>query len=597
MASATSFEEASSQLNLINDLASSTSSYVRSHKDNPVAWQQWTPATISLAKKSGRLIFLSIGYSACHWCHVMEQESFTSPEVATVLNGNFIPVKVDREARPDIDDVYMNYVTATTGSGGWPLNVFLTPELEPVFGGTYWPGPGSSSLPRLAAETGDQLTFLDILEKLRNLWSTQQQRCIQSAKTISQQLKEFASEGSHSQSSASGTASEDPEPLDIDVMEDAFDHFMARYDPVNGGFSPSSPAPKFPTPPNLTFLLRIGASITSTSTRFGFPDPIPSILGEEACALAASMSLHTLLAMSRGGLRDQLGYGFHRYSVTSDWNLPHFEKMLCDNAQLLCCYCDAWALSRDPEILGTIYSLVGYLTSPQSPIISAEGGFFSSEDADSVSSIGTEKREGAFYVWTLKELKATLQSERNGNILARHYGATADGNVPYENDPHDEFLGQNVLRIVSTPSLLAKEFGLPEAEIVKIIKDGRQKLRLHRENTRERPEVDEKILAGWNGLAIAALCRASATLRDIDPAKSERCKIVALEAAQCIRSSLYDHETSTLKRYFSPRLSKKAASTLAYLDDYAYMTHACIALYEITFSEEWLRWADDLQSK
>ncbi len=530
----------------------------------------------------------------------MERESFSSPEVARILNENFIPIKVDREARPDIDDIYMSYVTATSGSGGWPLNVFLTPDLEPVFGGTYWPGPGSSSLPRLAPGSEDRLSFLDILEKMRDVWSTQRQRCIQSAREITQQLKDFASEGSYSSSSASGTESEAPEPLDIDVMDDAFDHFMSRYDPVHGGFSPSSPAPKFPTPSNLTFLLRIGASIASTSTRFGFPNPIPSILGKEACTLSASMSLHTLLAMSRGGLRDHLGYGFHRYSVTSDWKLPHFEKMLYDNAQLLSCYCDAWALSRDPEILGTIYSLVEYFISWDSPIFHAEGGFFASEDADSALAKGSEreeKKEGAFYVWTLKDLKATLQSERDGNILARHYGVRADGNVPYENDLHDEFMGQNVLHVSSTPSILAKEFGLPEAEIVKIIKDGRQKLRAHREHTRDRPDVDEKVLAGWNALAISALCRASATLRDVDAARSEKCEATALKAAHFIRSSLYDREGRTLKRYHSPRLSKEADSTPAYLDDYAYMTQACLALYEITFAEEWLRWADELQSK
>jgi uncharacterized protein YyaL (SSP411 family) len=588
------------KFDLINDLASSSSSYIRSHKDNPVAWQQWSPSSIRLAKRFNRLIFLSIGYSACHWCHVMERESFSSPEIAKVLNENFIPIKVDREARPDIDEVYMNYVTATTGSGGWPLSVFLTSDLEPVFGGTYWPGPGSNSLPRLASESEDRLNFLDILEKMRDVWSTQQQRCIQSAKVITQQLKDFAAEGSHSHSNTPETDSEEPEPLDIDVLDDALDHFASRYDPIHGGFSPSSPAPKFPTSPNLTFLLRIGASIAATSTRFGFPDPIPSVVGEKACTLAASMSLHTLLAISRGGLRDHLGCGFHRYSATSDWNLPHFEKMLYDNAQLLCCYCDAWALSHDPEILGTIYSLVEYFTSSNSPIVNAEGGFFASEDADSMpskSSEKDEKREGAFYVWTLKELQTILRSERDSNLLARHYGMMANGNIPYENDPHDEFMGQNVLHIAATPSVLAKEFGLPEADIVKIIKDGREKLKADRENTRDRPDVDEKIIAGWNGLAIAALCRASSTLRHVDASRSEQCRTSALKAARFIRSSMYDFKTKTLERYCSPMLSKRAETTPAYVDDYAYMTHGCLALYEVTFEEEWLRWADDLQSE
>ena len=309
-----------------------------------------------------------------------------------------------------------------------------------------------------------------------------------------------------------------------------------------GGFGPSRPAPKLPTPPNLTFLLRIGASIASMSTRFGLSPPIPSILGEEPCTLAASMSLHTLRAMSRGGLRDHLGYGFHRHSVTSDWN-PYFEKMLYDNAQLLCCYCDAWALSHDAEIIGTIYSLVEYFTSSGSPIVNRDGGFFASEDADSIlSKISTEdgKREGAFYVWPLKDLQGALQSERDSNLLARHYGVTANGNIPCENDPHDEFMGQNVLHIAATTSVPAKEFGLAEAEIVKIIKDGRKKMRADRERNRSRPDVDEKIISGWNGLAIAALCRASATLKDVDASRSKQCKTSALKAAQFIRSSMYE---------------------------------------------------------
>lgn len=600
MASAAGSTAVSGTAKFSNDLASSSSSYVRSHKDNPVAWQQWSSSTISLAKRSNRLIFLSIGYSACHWCHVMERESFCSPEIAKELNQSFVPIKVDREARPDIDEIYMSYVTATTGRGGWPLNVFLTPNLEPVFGGTYWPGPGSPLLPMFAAGPEGRLTFLDVLEKMRDVWSTQQERCIRSAKEITRQLKDFAAEGSRSGSCAAGRDPGESEPLDIDIIDDALDHFVTRYDPVYGGFSPSSSAPKFPTPPNLTFLLRVGASVASTSTRFGFSDPIPSILGQEACTLAASMSHHTLLAMSRGGLRDHLGYGFHRYSVTSNWSLPHFEKMLYDNAQLLCCYCDAWTLSHDPEILGTIYSLVEYFTASDSPIVSTEGGFLASEDADSYTSKDSTrelKREGAFYVWTLKELQATLESERDGNILARHYGVMVDGNVPYENDPHDEFIGQNVLHINATPSLLAKEFGLPKSEIVKIVKDARKKLRAHRESTRTRPDVDDKLITSWNGLAIVALCHASNTLRDIDSDRSESCKAAALRTASFIRSTLYNSDSHALIRYSSSRLSHKADSNPAYLDDYASMTHACLALYEITFEEEWLRWADDLQSK
>src|SRR5271170_7262533 len=311
----------------------------------------------------------------------MQHESFSSPEVAAVLNTSFIPIKVDREARPDIDEIYMNYVNATTGSGGWPLNVFLTPNLDPVFGGTYWPSPGSSPLQRISNNSEDApLSFLDILIKMRDIWSTQQDRCSQTAKSSTQQLREFAAEGTHSQpqSKATEPPTSTPEPLDLDLLDDALTHFISRYDPINSGFSTPS-SPKFPTPPNLSFLLRIGASITTTSTRFGFPAPVPPILGKISCANAATIALRTLQCISRSGLRDHLGQGFHRCSVTSDWNLPHFEKMLYDNAQLLSCYCDAFALSHNPEILGTIYSLVEYFTAPDSPIVNPSGGFYSSE--------------------------------------------------------------------------------------------------------------------------------------------------------------------------------------------------------------------------
>ena len=533
----------------------------------------------------------------------MQHESFSSADIASILNGSFIPIKLDRESRPDIDEIYMNYVTATTGSGGWPLNVFLTPSLDPVFGGTYWPSPESNSLPRMSSTSADEapLNFLDVLKKMRDIWSTQQERCTLSAKDATQQLKDFAAEGMHgnSQTSTFEVDGDAPEPLDLEILDDALDHFMSRYDPLCGGFSPPTPtAPKFPTPPNLSFLLRVGAAIASTSTRFGFPAPVPPILGEETCAQAATMALHTLLSISRSGLRDQLGRGFHRYSVTADWNLPHFEKMLYDNAQLLGCFCDAFALSHDPQILGTIYSLVEYFTAPNSPIISSYGGFYSSEDADSESSKGTshaESREGAFYVWTLKEFQNIL-GVRDANIIARHFGVSPDGNVPYEHDLHDEFLAQNILRIAVTPSILAKEFGMVESEIVKIIKAGRSKLAEWREKERPKPKVDNKIIAAWNGLAISALARATKTLAEIDERRSRNCLEAAEKAAKFIRSSMYD-STGKLERIFARQKDREVSEHVseAFVDDYAYMTQAYLRLYDITFNDEYLQWANGLQ--
>ena len=534
----------------------------------------------------------------------MDRESFSSPETASLLNRSFLPIKVDRESRPDIDEIYMNYVTATTGSGGWPLNVFLCPNLEPVFGGTYWPARGKAS-PRAAALAEESPTsFLDVLEKMAEVWSTQKQRCILSARETTRQLRDFAAEGSHSQSSVRAIYGNGagPEPIDLDLLDDALDHFVARYDATHGGFtSPALSAPKFPTPPNLAFLLRIGASIETTSTRFGFPPPVPPILGKAACENAASMALHTLLSMSRSGLRDHLGHGFHRYSVTTTWNLPHFEKMLCDNAQLLSNYCDAFALSRNPEILGTIYSLVEYFTSADSSIVNLAGGFYASEDADARPE-GTptdgEKREGAFYVWTLKEFQAVL-GPKDVRVLARHFGVNSDGNVSYEHDAHDESLGQNVLHIAATPSVLARDFGMSEKEIITIIKAGKGKLQDHRRRQRPSPDVDTHIIAGWNALAISALARAANTLVDIDQARSSRCRDAAQRTAEFIKKHSYDPSTGRLRRIAAPLAANKtiAEEDCAFVDDYAYLTQACLSLYDLTFEEAYLEWAHELQGE
>jgi uncharacterized protein YyaL (SSP411 family) len=534
----------------------------------------------------------------------MQHESFSSPDVADILNASFIPIKVDRESRPDIDEIYMNYVTATTGSGGWPLNVFLTPDLQPVFGGTYWPGPGASPSRRRPSTAGSDevsLTFLDILQKMEEVWKTQRERCIESAADITRQLLEFAQEGTHthSQVAVKGGPGEPPEPLELDLIDDALDHFVSRFDTVHGGFSPASPtAPKFPTPPNLAFLLRIGASITTTSTRFGFPSPVPPILGNQSCSNAATMALHTLMTISRSGLRDHLGHGFHRYSVTADWNLPHFEKMLYDNALLLGCYCDAWALARDPEILGTIYSLVEYFTAPDSGIANPEGAWFSSEDADShpSHSVGSSEeleKEGAFYVWTLKEIQSLFGNETHATVLARHFGVKSNGNVAPEHDVADELLNQNVLHIAATPSVLAKELGLSETEIVQVIKDGRKKMAAYREKSRPRPAVDTKIVAAWNGLAISALVRANNTLADVDVERSTRCKEAAIKAADFVRRELYNETTGRLKRVYSKEGRKE--DDVGFVDDYAYMSLAAHAIYDLTFDETYLDWADRLQ--
>ena len=563
---------------------------------NPVAWQMWGPEALGLAKKHNRLLFVSIGYAACHCtskritqqifglerptyssclgCHVMERESFCSPEVAKLLNTHFIPIKIDREERPDVDAIYMNYVQATTGSGGWPLNVFVTPDLEPVFGGTYWPGPNNSMTAVGRAVTGT-VGFVDILEKMRDVWAHQEGRCRESAKEITRQLRVFAEEGVHSHQL--GERGEG-EGLEIELLEEAFQHFRKNYDKINGGFST---APKFPTPVNLGFLLRLGQ----------WPQTVKDVVGETECQHASNMAVHTLRNMARGGIRDQIGYGFARYSVTKDWSLPHFEKMLYDQAQLLDIYLDAFLKTRDPEMLGAVYDIATYLTSP--PMGASTGGFFSAEDADSYpSKSDTEKREGAYYVWSLKEFHDVL-GEKDGEICARFYGVSADGNVASQNDPHDEFISQNVLKVTTTPSALAKKMGIPEASISQTLKSGRQKLREYRENNRPRPALDDKIIVCWNGLAIGALSRTSAALQSIDPTKASECLQAAVSAVVFIKKELFDPETKTLYRVYR----EGRGSTPGLCDDYAFFIHGLIDLYEATFDDSYLEFADVLQKR
>ena len=504
----------------------------------------------------------------------MERESFCSPEVAQLLNTHFIPIKIDREERPDVDAIYMNYVQATTGSGGWPLNVFVTPDLEPVFGGTYWPGP-NNSMTAVGTAVAETVGFVDILEKMRDVWIQQEGRCRESAKEITRQLKEFAEEGVHSHHM--GEKGEG-EGLDIELLEEAFQHFQKKYDKINGGFST---APKFPTPVNLSFLLRLQQ----------WPQTVKDVVGETEYQHASNMAIHTLRKMARGGIRDQIGYGFARYSVTKDWSLPHFEKMLYDQAQLLDVYLDAFLSTRDPEMLGAVYDIATYLTSP--PMAAPGGGFFSAEDADSYpSKSDSEKREGAYYVWSLKEFHDVL-GDKDGDICARFYGVTADGNVASQNDPHDEFISQNVLNVTTTPSTLAKKFGIPEASITQTLKSGRQKLREYRENHRPRPSLDDKIIVCWNGLAVGALSRTAAALQSIDPTKASACLEAAVSAVDFIKKELFDLQTKTLFRVYR----EGPGSTPGLCDDYAFFIHGLIDLYEATFDESYLKFADLLQKR
>ncbi|KAF1970184.1 hypothetical protein BU23DRAFT_557074 [Bimuria novae-zelandiae CBS 107.79] len=532
--------------------------------NNPVAWQTWSPEALKLAKQSDRLIFISIGYAACHWCHVMERESFENAEVAAILNAAFVPIKVDREERPDIDRIYMNYMQASTGAGGWPLNVFLTPDLQPIFGGTYWPGPGSTT-------AGGHVGFVDILGKMRDVWRTQRQRCVDSAQDVTAQLREFAQDGSISRKEGA-----DQDGLDVELLEEAFEHFAARYDTTHGGFGA---APKFPTPSNLAFLLRLSQ----------YPQVVADVVGAKECSAAKNMAVATLAAMSRGGIHDHLGGGFARYSVTRDWSLPHFEKMLYDQAQLLPLYLDAYLLTRDADYLATAHDIAAYLTSP--PMIADTGGFFSAEDADSLyRASDREKREGAFYVWTYIEFQNVL-GDRDADILARHYNVQDEGNVDPEHDAHDELINQNVLAVKGTPAALAKEFALSTEDIETILAEGRTKLLVHRLKERPRPALDDKIVVSWNGLAIGALARTAASLAASDLSRATEYLAAAEKTAAFLKTQLYNAQSHTLLRVYR----EGPGNVQGFADDYAYLISGLIDLYEATFDDSYLAWADALQ--
>ncbi len=505
-------------------------------------------------------------------CHVMEKESFENDEVASILNREFIPIKIDREERPDIDRIYLNFVQATSGSGGWPLNVFVTPTLEPLFGGTYWPGPQSHTRQRPLEE---QVNFLDILNKLAKVWKEQEGRCRQDSKVILEQLKSFAAEGTLNSKSKLG---EGETTLDLDLLDEACRHLASTFDTTFSGFGDSQ---KFPTPARLIFLLRLR----------NFPQPVIDIVGQQECDSAQFMALRTLRAIDRGGIHDHVGHGFARYSVTRDWGLPHFEKMLYDNAQLLHTYLDAFfgLEGPDAELLGVVYDLAKYLT--QTRVAAPNGGFFSSEDADSYYRKGDdEKREGAYYVWTRRELD-TILGKSSGEIIAEFFGVLSDGNVEKEHDVHDEFINQNVLKILKTPAALAQQFGVSEKDIVSIVKDSKAKLREHREAERVPPDLDDKIVCAWNGIAIGALARTGATLSSVDPAFSMSCSEAAIKAAEFIKKEMYNEQSKTLKRVWR----EGPGDTEGFTDDYAFLISGLIDLYESTFDDMWLKWADELQ--
>lgn len=535
----------------------------------------------------------------------MAQESFSNSECATILNNSFIPVIVDREERPDIDTIYMNYVQAVSNVGGWPLNVFVTPDLEPVFGGTYWPGPGTSR--RSAIEHEDESPdCLTIFKKVRDIWRDQETRCRKEAAEVIGQLREFAAEGTLGTRGLSGShpiatpswsipAQQAPaaekekdaqvsSELDLDQLEEAYTHIAGSFDPVYGGFGL---APKFLTPPKLAFLLQLNK----------YPSAVQDVVGETECKHATEMAIATLRKIRDGALHDHVGAtGFARCSVTPDWSIPNFEKLVVDNALLLSLYLNAWNLSggrADSEFYDIVIELAEYLSS--SPIALPSGGFASSEAADSYAKRGDrEVGEGAYYLWTRREFDSVVDASDKhvSQVVAAHWDVQEDGNVDEDHDPNDDFINHNILRIVKTAEDLSKQFNIPVDKVNEHIQAAKKELKARRERERVRPELDDKVITSWNGLAISSLAQAASALKAVNPSGSDRYLNTAKTSAEFIRKNLWDSSSNTLYRVW-----KDGRETEGFADDYAYLIQGSLDLFEATGDETLLEFADVLQSK
>ncbi len=501
-----------------NALAGEKSPYLLQHKGNPVEWHPWGEAAFAIARAEDKPVFLSVGYSTCHWCHVMAHESFENPEIAALMNRAFVNIKVDREERPDVDRVYMAFVQAATGSGGWPMSVWLTPDGHPFFGGTYFP----------PEDRYGRAGFPQIVRQIENLWHEDRGRIDSEAVRVMGGLREL---------SVSKETGGELQPAWIGGAHKAF---ARAFDARNGGFGG---APKFPRPAVLNFLLRGG--------------------GE-----SRKMALETLYAMSRGGMRDQLGGGFHRYSVDALWHVPHFEKMLYDQAQIAASLAEAWQITKDPFFETTLRSTLDYVLRDMTH---PDGGFYSAEDADSVVDDGSGGHaEGAFYVWTKQEIGEALGPEAAVEFCAR-YGVRAEGNAPDGSDPQGEFAGKNILHDVGgaeTPSLANS-----------------RRILFGRRARRPRPHLDDKILSAWNGLMISAFAKAGAALGEV------RYVEAAAKAAEFVRANLVYGGDLLRSWRGSP------SDIPGFAEDHAFLIQGLIDLYEAGFDLRWLEMALALQKR
>ena len=492
-----------------NRLIHETSPYLLQHANNPVDWYPWGAEALERAHSEHKPILLSIGYSACHWCHVMERESFEDADTAQVMNERFVNIKVDREERPDLDGIYMTAVQALTGRGGWPMTMFLTPEGLPFYGGTYFPPEDHGQMP----------SFRRVLVSVSDAYHTRPEDVQKNAQHLVQTVNR------------SLLAAAEPTLLTADSLDGAFQELTAQYDATAGGFGS---APKFPQPMSLEFLLRYALRTRNDQ--------------------ALSIVTHTLVNMARGGIYDHLGGGFHRYSTDGFWLVPHFEKMLYDNALLSQLYLHTFQITGDPFFRRIATETLDYV---QREMTGLEGGFYSTLDADS------EGEEGKFYVWSLAELQHILGAD--ADVVARYYGVSAGGN----------FEGHNIFNIPEEPEQVAQQLGMALPELEAVVGRGRRAL-LEVRSSRVWPALDDKALTAWNGLMLRSFAEAGAALGRADYLAT------AVRNAEFVLSTLQQDER-LLRSYRNGQ-----AKLNGYLEDYAFYADGLLALYEATFEARWL---------
>jgi len=495
----------------VNRLASETSPYLLQHAQNPVDWYAWGADAFAAARAQDKPIFLSVGYSACHWCHVMEHESFENEATAALMNRHFISVKVDREERPDVDAIYMKAVQAMTERGGWPMSVFLTPEGEPFYGGTYFPDKPRHGLP----------SFAQLLERIAELWHTQRSDLVDSGNRLSAALVQRVG-------SSSATALT---PADTSILDAAMNGLTRTFDFTNGGWGR---APKFPQPAVLEFVLRRHLATGDASL--------------------LDMVTSSLDAMAHGGIYDQLGGGFHRYTVDGIWLVPHFEKMLYDNAQLARVYLHAWQITGKPLYRRIVEETLDYV---DREMREPSGGFYSAQDADS------EGEEGRFFVWTPAEIEEATGDDASLPMAA--YGTTPSGN----------FEGKNILYVAKSAEDLAREFSIGVDEVEARLRRARELL-LAARGTRVRPNTDDKVLTAWNGLMLTTFAEAARVLGREDYLS------VAQTNAEFVLSQLRGSGGRLLRTWKGGE-----AKLNGYLEDYALYAEGLLELYQTTFDPAW----------